>query len=156
METRTIQKVIEEKKYIASDGQEFDTEWKCRCHEEDLQVATAEQILKSVKRCGAVNEYDSRPEYDASCYYIQNKVEYDALVKYWFDENYNDGVEFYLDKPEADGWKFPLWVYVSGHEGYGEYVCRAEDYINGVKKHIRELEAAINQETGNGVQTENN
>jgi len=151
MEKRVTQKIVTETKFVASDGQEFDAEWKCRNHEADLLRIAAEESLKSVKRICATNPYDSQAwDYYAACYYIQNQKEYEAMIHNFFVENLDDGEECYLDKPQEDKWKFPLWVYVDCKEDYGYDVFRAEDYINGVKQHIQELENALAKANAEG------
>ncbi len=143
MEKVITQKVTEVTKYKASDGKKFDNEWECTYYEEALTAAVDEQLLSTVKNIDATNPCDSQAgDYSACCYYLQNQKEYEAMVRCWFQDNAYD---FYIDKPALNHWEFPLWVYISRHEGYGYDVLRAEDYIKWTKDHIRELENMIAQ-----------
>lgn len=146
METKTVQKIITETKFVASDGKEFDNEWDCKYYEQKLTADADEQLLNTVKNIDATNPCDSQAGgYSACCYYLQNQKEYEAMVRYWFQDNADDGGEFYIDKPTLDHWEFPLWVYISGCGEYGYDVFRAEDYIKWTKEHIRKLENAMAQ-----------
>ena len=146
MKERVIQKVVAETKYIASDRKEFDTKWECEQHERLLNAKIDEEILRAVKQVDATNGYDSQGcDYGAECYYLRNKEEYAAMIRCWFDYNYDEGENNYMDMPEEDNWQFLLWVYVSGREEFGYEVMLAQNYIDGVKRHIQRLEDALKQ-----------
>ena len=141
MEAKTVQKVITETKYVASDGKEFDTEWKCKDYEAELRIDKAMATLHKLPYVYADNPFETDGDVDSMCYYIHNMQEYRALLDVWdwkyTNEPYHSSN---TELPQQNSWEFPLWVRVQGHDGWAD-ITPATKYIEIMEQHIQSMKS---------------
>lgn len=84
-------KVVESKCYVASDGQEFDSEWQCQEHERQIEQMNLEKEtddkLRFYTQANFPSMIDISNEHEYRLFLIKNEEDLDLFIKgysYWF------------------------------------------------------------------------